>query len=412
MRKGVGVVNSIDANFYAIENMDVSSGTYAVEFVDALIMCGISSRASDIHIHPGKSHTQIKLRIDGKLLGGPKISKDRHESIISRLKVISGMNISEKRIPQDGRLVKSVGESEYDLRTATIATVFGEKAVIRILEKDDFRFSINNIGMTPDDVDKISTCISGTGGMVLISGPTGSGKTTTLYSILNFIKRDSKNIITVEDPVEYTIGEVSQIQVNRQIGLDFAEGLRAALRHDPDVIMIGEIRDNETASIAMRAAITGHLVLSTIHTNDSASTVTRLLNMGIPSYIISAALKCVISQRLLRVLCKSCKNICSPMVAEKTAFYMAGYKTEGFCSATGCRRCAGTGYYGRTGVYEVLCIDRELSEAIIQGQPQQKIRDIADRKGMSTMLENAARLVVEGTTSAEEISQLLAGEYL
>ncbi|AHM56807.1 general secretion pathway protein E [Peptoclostridium acidaminophilum DSM 3953] len=317
------------------------------------------------------------------------------------------MDIAEKRIPQDGRVVKTLGESEYDLRIATIATVFGEKAVIRILEKDEFRFSLNNIGIKADDAEKIKSCLSGTGGMILISGPTGSGKTTTLYSILNFIKKDSKNIITVEDPVEYTIGEVSQIQVNRQIGLDFAEGLRAALRHDPDVIMIGEIRDTETASIAMRAAITGHLVLSTIHTNDSASTVTRLMNMGIPPYIISASLKCVIAQRLVRKLCDKCKSSCKIAVAEKAALYMADCETEDFHSARGCSCCSGTGYHGRMGVYELLYIDRDLREAITQGQPQQRIRDMANEKGMATMLENAASLVIDGTTSMDEISQLL-----
>ncbi len=399
------------SDYYYLEKLSAdvfeSGEGYAVDILNKLIEHGIRKKASDIHINPKADHIELRFRIDGSLRLISNIDIEKITSIISRLKVISDMNIAESRVPQDGRCMFECDGKRFDIRVATVPTIFGEKAVIRILDKSDLGYSIETLGMSRGEVETIKKSIGGSTGMLLVSGPTGSGKTTTIYSILNHISPENKNILTIEDPVEYIVENASQIQVNKSKGLDFATGLRSILRSDPDIIMVGEIRDAETAQIAVRAAMTGHLVLSSIHTNDSASAVTRLVEMGIHPYMVASSLRCVIAQRLVKKICPRCRQNYRPSSDELIFFGIKKDNETVFSKGRGCPQCFGTGYLGRTGVYEVMAIDSQIRESINKGASDDQIKRIAVKKGMKTIFQNAVGIAEKEVTTLDEISVFL-----
>ncbi|KDR93981.1 type IV pilus assembly protein PilB [Peptoclostridium litorale DSM 5388] len=389
------------------ENIFEYGEGYAVNVLNELIEQGIEKRASDIHINPKSDHVELRFRIDGSLRLISNIAADKITSIISRLKVISDMDIAENRLPQDGRCMFEYKGKRFDLRAATVPTIFGEKAVIRILDKSNLGYSIETLGMSIAELERIKKSIGGSSGMILVSGPTGSGKTTTIYSILKHMNPENKNILTIEDPVEYIVENASQIQVNKSKGLDFATGLRSIIRSDPDIIMVGEIRDAETAQIAARAAMTGHLVLSSIHTNDSASAVTRLVEMGIHPFMVASSLRCVVAQRLVKKACQNCKQEYRLPNEELTFFGIEDHCDCAFTRGQGCEKCFGTGYLGRVGVYEVMAIDSNIRDSINRGESDAQIKRIAVENGMKTILENSVRLVRNGITTFDEIAVFL-----
>ena len=378
----------------------------AVRMVDSIIKNAISDRASDIHIEPFENYVKIRYRIDGQLVEVLRSPKETHASIISRIKILSNLNIAEKRIPQDGRIFMKVDGAEVDLRVSVLPTVNGEKAVIRILDRKNFLISKDKLGIDEDDLKRMNKIIKSPYGIILVTGPTGSGKSTTLYAILNDFNTVDRNIITVEDPVEYTMDGINQVNVNPRAGLSFASGLRAILRQDPDIIMIGEIRDNETAEIATRAAITGHLVLSTIHTNDSASAVVRLIDMGIEPYLINTAVAGVIAQRLVRKICPNCKEEYEVSEYEKGLLGVSNDQELKLYKGKGCPKCGKSGYHGRIGVYEIMEITKAHRELILQGGSTDKLKKLNEKLGMRTLNAACRELVKAGTTTIDEFLRI------
>ncbi|QCX32673.1 type II secretion system protein GspE [Caloramator sp. E03] len=373
-----------------------------VKLVNAIFEQAINQRASDIHIEPFENEVRIKFRIDGILYEIMKVEYELHAPLIARIKVIGNMDIAEKRIPQDGRTSFEIYDREYDMRISSLPTVFGEKIVIRIADKREFLKDKKNLGFLEYDLKQYERLVSSPHGIILVSGPTGSGKSTTLYAALKELNTGDRNIITVEDPVESTIYGVNQVEVNPKAGLTFASALRSILRQDPDIIMIGEIRDKETAEIAVRAAITGHLVLSTIHTNDAPSSVTRLIDMGIEPFMISSSLVGVISQRLVRKICPYCKTEYSPELGEIRAMGLDETKMYKLYKGEGCIYCGQKGYIGRTGIYEILAIDKELRAAINKGLSSDELKDLSIKKGMVTLKNSCIEKVIKGETTFEE----------
>ncbi|WZL75033.1 type II secretion system ATPase GspE [Clostridiaceae bacterium 35-E11] len=371
-----------------------------VRLVNSIIKQAVKSKASDIHIEPLENSLRVRFRIDGELQEIMTPSKTTHSAIITRIKIMGKMDIAEKRIPQDGRLETTIDGKELDLRIAVLPTVYGEKIVIRLLDRSGFLFSKSQLGFSRRNLEIFEKVIQRPNGIILVTGPTGSGKTTTLYTILRELNKIEKNIITVEDPVEYRLQGVSQVQVNAKAGLTFANALRSILRQDPDIIMIGEIRDPETAQIAVRAAITGHLVLSTMHTNDASSTITRLMDMGIEPYLVSSALSGVIAQRLVRKICEHCKKTYMPTMHEKKLLEMPTevmlYKGEG------CSYCNHTGYKGRTAIHEMMSIGKNIRIQIDQRKSIDTLRQTAFEEGMVSLKETGKHLVLEGVTTLEE----------
>jgi type II secretory ATPase GspE/PulE/Tfp pilus assembly ATPase PilB-like protein len=355
--------------------MEAKFNNGAVPMINDLLEKAASLDASDIHIEPGASSLRVRYRVDGLLQPGITIHRSMQQQIISRIKILGEMDISEQRLPQDGRTFIRIGNREFDLRISTIPAIYGEKAVIRLLDRKRTALPLEELGIPEEDLSYYTKQIEKPQGLILVCGPTGCGKTTTLYSSLEKINRDPVNIVTIEDPVEYQLPKINQIQVNYRTGLTFAKGLRAVLRQDPDVIMVGEIRDNETAAIAIQAAMTGHLVFSTLHTNDSASSIVRLMDMGIEPYLISSTLKCAVAQRLVRKSCETCKG-------------------------AGCRSCNQTGYRGRTGIFEMLKIDDGIRKMIDR---KASSHELAGSSGFRRLAENAEALVKNGITSREEV---------
>lgn len=378
----------------------------AVRMVDSIIKNAISDRASDIHIEPFENFLKIRYRIDGQLKEVLRSPKETHASIISRIKILSNLNIAEKRIPQDGRIFMQVNETEVDLRVSILPTVNGEKAVIRILDRKNFLISKDQLGIDENDLERLNKIIKSPYGIILVTGPTGSGKSTTLYAILNDFNTVDRNIITVEDPVEYTMEGINQINVNPRAGLSFASGLRAILRQDPDIIMIGEIRDNETAEIAIRAAITGHLVLSTIHTNDSASAVVRLIDMGIEPYLINTSVAGVIAQRLVRKICPKCKEKYEASEYEKKLLGFANEQQLELYKGKGCSFCGNSGYRGRIGVYEIMEITKAHRNLILENGSTDKLKQLNEKLGMRTLNAACRELVKKGTTTIDEFLRI------
>lgn len=389
---------------YELETDELIEVTLApiVKLINSIIKQAIEMRASDIHIEPYAKNIRVRFRIDGDLQDIMKLSKNSLSAITTRIKIIGRMDIAEKRIPQDGRVESNINNREIDMRISTIPTVYGEKIAIRLLDRSSFMFSKSQLGFTEENLKSFNKILEQPNGMILVTGPTGSGKSTTLYAVLKELNEIEKHTITIEDPVEYKLDGINQVQINPKAGLTFANGLRAFLRQDPDIIMVGEIRDSETAEIAIRAAITGHLVLSTLHTNDSASAVMRLVDMGIESYLVSSAVIGVVSQRLIKELCPNCKKIYKANSIEKN---ILGLNTEDdvvLYKANGCNMC-NNGYKGRRAVHEVMIVDEEIRQLIDGKSSIDELRNCVVKKGMITLLENSTKLALDGITTVEEI---------
>lgn len=378
----------------------------AVKMVDYLVKSAVESRASDIHIEPFEKYIRIRYRIDGQLQKISELSKETLPALITRIKILSNLNIAEKRIPQDGRILTQIGEKEVDLRVSVLPTVFGEKVVIRVLNRDNYKIGKDHLGMTEEEMEQLGRIIKSPHGIILVTGPTGSGKSTTLYTVLNDLNKTEQNIVTVEDPVEYMLEGINQVSVNNKAGLTFANGLRSILRQDPDIIMIGEIRDTETAQIAVRAAITGHLVLSTIHTNDATSSVVRLIDMDIEPYLVATSIVGVIAQRLVRKICPHCKITYEANEYEKKMLGASEKQNLKLYRGSGCGYCKNTGYVGRTGVYEIMEITREHRELIMKNANSDIIRDLSVKKGMKTINVACRELVLNGVTTIDELVKI------
>ena len=380
-----------------------------VKLVDLILMQAIKDRASDIHIEPFKNKINIRYRIDGILYEIPPPSKHLLPAIVSRIKILSNMDIAERRLPQDGVFYVKVENKDIDIRVSTIPAIFGEKVVMRILDKTSTPLNLGELGFDPEDLEKFRRAIVSPHGLVLITGPTGSGKTTTLYAALNEIKSPRKNISTVEDPVEYKLEGINQVQIKSNIGFTFSNALRAFLRQDPDIIMVGEVRDLETAQICVRASLTGHLVLSTLHTNDAPSAISRLIDIGVEPYLISSSLIMVGAQRLIRRLCPECKE-----AYETTPNLVKDYgiKQELLYKPKGCDYCSHTGYRGRIAIYEIVMVTDQLRELIARGAPLGEIKDKTKGLGLRTLLYSGMKKAEEGFTSVEEVLSvtLIAGE--
>lgn len=411
-----------------------------IRFVNSLIFNASKERASDIHIEPGDREVIIRNRVDGVLHETKRAPKAHHASIIARIKIMSGLNIAEKRLPQDGRIRRKIAGKEVDMRVATVPTAHGERVTIRLLDKTAMVLSLDSIGMAHDHLHLVRDVIHRPHGIFLVTGPTGSGKTTTLYSALSEINTPDLNILTVEDPVEYQLPGISQVQVQSKINLTFAAGLRSFLRHDPDVIMVGEIRDVETAEIAIQASLTGHLVLSTIHTNDAATGITRLVDMGVQPFLVASSLVALQAQRLLRRVCSGCSEPYRPLAAEldevgidPERFFAGEYSLRApmldeqgmivpleppsgrrlppvghLYRAAGCARCHGSGYSGRTGIYEVLPITEEIRRLAIRNADAGEIKAAALKQGMRTIRDDGAHKVLLGMTTLDEVMRVTA----
>ncbi|MFH1776960.1 MAG: ATPase, T2SS/T4P/T4SS family [Candidatus Omnitrophota bacterium] len=387
----------------------IEQGKEAIAIVNEIIELAIKERATDIHIEPDEEMVRVRLRIDGLLHQVRTFSQDSLGTIVSRIKILSALDISEKRLPQDGRFGVKVEEREIDLRVSTLPTVLGEKVVMRLLDKAQLFVKLEQLGFLPKNLELFEKLIHRPYGMILVTGPTSSGKTTTLYSALQTINTVEKNILTVEDPVEYRLRYINQVQVNPRAGLTFAAGLRAFLRQDPNVIMIGEVRDLETAEIAVQAALTGHLVFSTIHTNDAPSTISRLIDMKVEPFLVSSAVVGVLAQRLIRRICHECKEAYKPdKELIKELDLAPGDYT--FYQGKGCEKCKQTGYYGREGIFELMMINDEIKQLILEGAPAINIKHAAQKTGLKTLREDGVAKIVSGITTAAEVFRVTAEE--
>ena len=379
-----------------------------INLTDLLILQAVKDRASDIHVEPFEDRISIRFRIDGVLYEMPPPDKSMMLPLISRLKIISKMDISEKRLPQDGSFSATVENRDIDFRVSTIPTVHGEKMVLRILDKRATSMSLESLGMEKEELAKFRSVVNKPYGLVLVTGPTGSGKTTTLYSIINEVKGSEKNIVTIEDPVEYVITGINQVNVKASIGLTFAAGLRAFLRQDPDIMLVGETRDLETAQICVRAALTGHLVFSTIHTNDAPSTVSRLVDIGVEPFFVSSSLLMIVAQRLIRRLCDKCKEPFKPIANRLPSNFTL--TAEKLYAPKGCDKCSKTGYAGRMPIFEILYMTEKIQEMIIRRAPASEIRNEARKTaGMKTIEDSGYAKLNAGLTSVEEVMRVTMG---
>jgi type IV pilus assembly protein PilB len=386
------------------ELVDITNSP-VVRLVDSLISQALRMGASDIHIEPLENRIRVRVRVDGELQEILAPSKHTQSAIVTRVKIIAGMNIAEKRLPQDGRIEMKIDDSVVDLRISILPTVYGEKIVMRILDRNNFLKTKEELGFTKSNMEKFNSLLEVPNGIILASGPTGSGKTTTLYAALYELNKLNKNIITIEDPVEYKIEGINQVQVNTKAGLLFSTGLRSILRQDPNIIMVGEIRDEETAEIAVRAAITGHMVISTIHTNDAVSTIMRLKDMGVKPFLVAASLRGIVAQRLVKKVCLNCRIEYEANEAEKILLEI---NTDVMLQrGRGCPKCYYTGYCGRIAIHEILIIDKNVRSAIQNEKSNDEIATIAESAGMSTLKDNCRKLVLSGITTTEEFSQVI-----
>ena len=391
------------------EDEDVANSPI-VQLVKSMIEQAARQRASDIHIEPMEDKVRVRYRIDGVLYEKSTYHINLLSAIITRVKIIGNMDISEKRRPQDGRITMMIDRKEYDIRASILPTVYGEKCVMRLAQKKALTRDKKSLGFTEQQLQLFDDMLNHPNGIILVTGPTGSGKSTTLYTAVNERNHENINIITVEDPVEANVDGVSQVQVNAKADLTFASALRSILRQDPDVIMIGEIRDRETASIAVQASITGHLVLSTLHTNDAPGTMTRLMDMGVESYLLADAMRGVIAQRLVRRLCPHCKRKRKALGEEKSMMGINPMEEVEIYEPVGCEHCNDTGFYGRTGIYEMMPVTSTLRNAIAARMSTDEICEVAVKEGMKTLHSEAVRLVLEGETSYHEMIRISLGE--
>jgi general secretion pathway protein E len=382
---------------------DLASEAPIIKLVNLFISRAIGSRASDIHIEPFEDELKVRYRIDGILHDVETAPKKLQAAIISRIKIMAKLNIAERRLPQDGRIRLKVDEREIDLRVSTVPILHGESVVMRILDRESIVIDLDRLGFSPAILAAFEQLITKPNGIVLVTGPTGSGKTTTLYGALEKINSPDRKIITVEDPIEYQLRGVNQIQVKTQIGLNFANTLRHIVRQDPDVIMIGEVRDLETAEIAIQSALTGHLVFSTLHTNDAPSTITRLLDMGVENFLLSSTIRGILAQRLIRVICPNCKEEDSSRTdLEELKLLGIGPETPLY-RGRGCDTCSFTGYYGRSGIFELLVVDEEIRKMILKNADPDQTRQVAQQRGMKSLLEDGITKVQNGITTLSEI---------
>ncbi|OUS12816.1 type II secretion system protein GspE [Gammaproteobacteria bacterium 53_120_T64] len=390
---------------------DMASEAPVIRLVNQIIQRAVDSRASDIHVEPFEHNLKIRNRIDGVLRDEPSPPRELAPAVISRIKIMADLDIAERRLPQDGRINVRVQGQELDVRVSTVPTMYGESVVMRLLQRDSVTLDFDSLGFTPEQRARLQKELSMTHGMVIVTGPTGSGKTTTLYTALNSLNTEQRKVITVEDPVEYNLEGINQIQVNASIGLDFSSALRSIVRQDPDVIMVGEMRDLETARICVQSALTGHLVLSTLHTNDAAGSVTRLLEMGTEDYLLNSTLNVVLAQRLVRLLCQHCKQ---PYEAE--ARIVEEFELERILpvsqslhlqKAVGCDHCANTGYRGRVGIIEILTISDNIRSLILRHASAGEIEAQAREEGMTTMFEDGCLKAAQGLTTLEEVARVI-----
>ena len=391
-----------------IDLIDVVDEAPIIKLIHSLLFRSVKDRASDIHFEPFERDIAVRFRIDGVLHNIHNLPKRFQPSVTSRIKIMASLNIAEKRLPQDGRIGLKIAGKDIDVRVSIIPTSLGERIVMRLLDKSGYLLRLKDIGLSKDLQSRFNKLIHLTHGITLVTGPTGSGKTTTLYAALMEINSPDKNIITIEDPVEYQIKGIGQMQVNPKIELTFAKGLRSILRQDPDVIMVGEIRDLETAEIAIQASLTGHLVFSTLHTNDSAGAVTRLIDMGIEPFLVSSSVVAIAAQRLIRLLCPACKKEYTPSGPELAELGIESSQISGhhIYTAVGCDKCMQTGYRGRTGIYEILLVNDEVRGLIQQNVNSQIIKNKAIERGMVTLRKDGASKVIAGLTSIEEVSRV------
>jgi len=393
--------------------LDVVNRPPVIRLVNDILFRALQLRASDIHVHPYETKIQIRYRIDGILYDVLSLNKNVLPLIISRIKVMAGMDIAERRLPQDGRCSVRLGHREIDLRISTVPTSFGERSVLRLLDKSTGLFALDELGLCEDALKKFDSLLNRSHGVIFVTGPTGSGKSTTLYACLNRINSAEKNVITIEDPIEYQLEGISQIQVASKKGMNFATSLRHVLRQDPDVIMVGEVRDIETARMAIQSSLTGHLVFSTLHTNDSAGAVTRLLDLGVEPYLVSSSLIAIVAQRLVRKVCPDCRKVAEPAPHELRELGLGESESSGkFFVGTGCDRCFQTGYRGRTGVYELMLINKEIQELIYKRETAGTIKKVALDAGLRTLRMDGARKVLAGITTVSEVLRVTQADVM
>ena len=388
--------------------LDETSDAPIIKLVNHLFSQAVKSRASDIHIEPYQQNLQVRFRLDGVLYNILSLPRRLHAAVVSRIKVMARLNIAEKRLPQDGRIDLKIGERLVDVRVSCLPTAFGERVVLRLLEKSGKLLSLQEIGLSTEALTETKRLLRISHGIVLVTGPTGSGKTTTLYAALSHINSPDKNILTIEDPIEYQIDGIGQMQVNPKINLTFANGLRSMVRQDPDVILVGEIRDLETAEIAIQAALTGHLVFSTLHTNDAASAVTRLIDMGIEPFLVSSAVEAIVAQRLIRLVCQRCREAYQPDEAELAELGLKpnSRRSMRIFRAKGCQACLETGYRDRTGIYEFLRMTEGIKSLVLKTSDANQIKQAAVAQGMKTLRDDGIRKAVEGRTTISEVLRI------
>ena len=386
---------------------ETSDDAPVVKLVNQIVAQGVQRGASDIHLAPEGRDLRVRFRVDGVLQDVTTVPRRMAAGMVSRIKIMAELNIAERRLPQDGRIGLVIDGRHVDLRVVTLPSVHGEGVVMRVLDKESVVVELDKLGMADPERELFERACAETHGAVLVTGPTGSGKSTTLYAALQLLNTPEKNIITVEDPVEYEMNGLTQVQVSSKAGLTFATGLRAMVRADPDVIMVGEIRDRETAQIAVESALTGHLVLSTLHTNDAPSAITRLIEMGIEPFLVASALDCIVAQRLARMLCPHCKRrtIIPARVLQESG-YKARVELEAY-EPVGCRRCGGSGYKGRIGLYEVMRMSPELQAMTLERRPSEAMRDIAVEQGMTRLRDDGLQKVRQGRTSIAEVARVI-----
>lgn len=384
--------------------LDAGDGAPVIRMINAILTQALNANASDIHIEPYETRSVVRFRIDGTMRNVVEPHRGLHAAMVSRLKVMAQLDIAEKRLPQDGRITLRIAGKAVDVRVSTLPTGHGERVVLRILEKDSSRMNLTSLGMSKETLAKMDSLIHQPHGIILVTGPTGSGKTTTLYSALSRVDASKLNIMTVEDPIEYDLPKIAQTQVNTRIDMTFAKALRSILRQDPDVIMIGEIRDVETAQIAVQASLTGHLVLATLHTNDSFAAVARLMDMGVEPFLLASSLSGVLAQRLVRNLCPHCKRAEAPDATELSLMNVKSSKApQVIYHAVGCEHCHGSGYIGRTGIYELLTMDDPLRKLVHERASEQALKQYATQLNMDDLRADGMRWVLQGTTSLEEL---------
>lgn len=403
-------MNEINTDFdEPVDLLDATDEAPIIRLVNSLLFRSVKQKSSDIHIEPFEKELVIRFRIDGVLYDIMSPPKRAQNSIISRVKIMAGLNIAEKRLPQDGRIRIKIAGKDIDIRVSTIPTAFGESVVMRLLDKSTVLLDLNSLGLQGKQLEWMHDLIGRSHGIILVTGPTGSGKTTTLYAALSKINSKDIKIITIEDPIEYQIAGINQVQVNPKIDLTFAAGLRAFLRQDPDVIMVGEIRDRETAEIAIQASLTGHLVISTLHTNDAPSTVSRLVDMGVEPFLVSSSIIGVIAQRLVRTVCHDCAKKYTPTLEElvKIGLGLEDLKGRQLYRAVGCPNCLETGYAGRLAIYEFMLMNDEIRAEIMKGSDASSIRKVASATGMTTLMGDAANKVLQGMTTIEEVLRVI-----